>query len=155
MSQVAFSNAVTDLFGTRLPIVAGGLMWLGDADYVAAASRAGIIGFITAASFPEPQALRSEIRRCRELCEGGPFGVLDGRSGRRRADGHLRVLRWHDGDDVGADHQGRAAAVRRDLHGHHCARAFRLQPRSDRTTSSMSKALRSRAGIRSVQRAPC
>jgi nitronate monooxygenase len=75
MSQIAFRNAVTDLFGTRLPIVAGGLMWLADADYVAAASRAGIIGFITAASFPEPQALRAEIRRCRELCEGGPFGV--------------------------------------------------------------------------------
>ncbi|MGF6820845.1 NAD(P)H-dependent flavin oxidoreductase YrpB (nitropropane dioxygenase family) [Paraburkholderia atlantica] len=75
MSQPAFSNAVTELFGTRLPIVAGGLMWLADADYVAAASRAGIIGFITAASFPEPQGLRAEIRRCRELCEGGPFGV--------------------------------------------------------------------------------
>ncbi|OUL96104.1 NAD(P)H-dependent flavin oxidoreductase [Paraburkholderia hospita] len=75
MSQIAFRNAVTELFGTRMPIVAGGLMWLADADYVAAASRAGIIGFITAASFPEPQALRAEIRRCRELCEGGPFGV--------------------------------------------------------------------------------
>ncbi|AXF05331.1 NAD(P)H-dependent flavin oxidoreductase [Paraburkholderia hospita] len=75
MSQIAFRNAVTELFGTRLPIVAGGLMWLADADYVAAASRAGIIGFITAASFPEPQAMRAEIRRCRELCEGGPFGV--------------------------------------------------------------------------------
>ncbi|MBP0594972.1 nitronate monooxygenase [Paraburkholderia sp. LEh10] len=75
MSQTAFSNAVTELFGIRLPIVAGGLMWLADADYVAAASRAGIIGFITAASFPEPQALREQIRRCRDLCEGGPFGV--------------------------------------------------------------------------------
>jgi len=70
-----FPTAVTELFGTRLPVVAGGLMWLADATYVAAASRAGIIGFITAASFPEPDALRSEIRRCRELCEGGPFGV--------------------------------------------------------------------------------
>jgi nitronate monooxygenase len=75
MSQSIFSNAVTELFGTRLPIVAGGLMWLANADYVAAASRAGIIGFITAASFPEPHALRAEIRRCRDLCEGGPFGV--------------------------------------------------------------------------------
>ncbi|SAK68042.1 NAD(P)H-dependent flavin oxidoreductase [Caballeronia ptereochthonis] len=75
MSQRFFANAVTELFGTRLPIVAGGLMWLADAEYVAAASRAGIIGFITAASFPEPQALRAEIRRCRELCAGGPFGV--------------------------------------------------------------------------------
>jgi nitronate monooxygenase len=70
-----FSTPVTELFGIRLPIVAGGLMWLADARYVAAASRAGIIGFITAASFPETQALRDEIRRCRDLCDGGPFGV--------------------------------------------------------------------------------
>ena len=75
MSHKPFSNRVTDLFRTRLPVVAGGLMWLANADYVAAASRAGIIGFITAASFPEPHALRAEIKRCRELCDGGPFGV--------------------------------------------------------------------------------
>ncbi|BBU32000.1 nitronate monooxygenase (plasmid) [Burkholderia sp. THE68] len=75
MIESAFSNAVTELFGTRLPIVAGSLMWLADAEYVAAASRAGIIGFIAAASFPDPQTLRAEIRRCRELCAGGPFGV--------------------------------------------------------------------------------
>ena len=75
MTEIVYRNAVNALFGTRLPIVAGGLMWLADADYVAAASRAGIIGFITAAGFPEPQALRAEIRRCRDLCEGGPFGV--------------------------------------------------------------------------------
>jgi NAD(P)H-dependent flavin oxidoreductase YrpB (nitropropane dioxygenase family) len=75
MSGAPFPTAITELFGTRLPIVAGGLMWLANADYVAAASRAGIIGFITAASFPDPAALRAEIRRCRSLCDGGPFGV--------------------------------------------------------------------------------
>ncbi|MDO8654688.1 MAG: nitronate monooxygenase [Undibacterium sp.] len=75
MRQTPFPPPVTELFGTRLPIVAGGLMWLSDANYVAAASRAGIIGFITAASFPDPQTLRAEIRRCRDLCDGGPFGV--------------------------------------------------------------------------------
>ena len=42
-----FQTSATQLFGTRLPIVAGGLMWLADANYVAAAGRAGIIGFIT------------------------------------------------------------------------------------------------------------
>lgn len=68
-------TAITRLYGIRAPIIAGGLMWLANADYVAAASRAGIMGFITAASFPEPQALRDEIRRCRDLCQGGPFGV--------------------------------------------------------------------------------
>lgn len=72
---VPFATAATRLFGTRLPIVAGGLMWLSDARYVAAASRAGLIGFITAASFPDEARLRDEIRRCRELCDGGPFGV--------------------------------------------------------------------------------
>ncbi|PWC44765.1 nitronate monooxygenase [Azospirillum sp. TSO22-1] len=66
---------VTEFFGTRLPIVASGLQWLANADYAAAASRAGLMGFLTAASFPELSDLRDEIRRCRDLCEGGPFGV--------------------------------------------------------------------------------
>ncbi|UEM25215.1 nitronate monooxygenase (plasmid) [Skermanella mucosa] len=69
------NTRVTEFFGTRIPIVASGLQWLATADYAAAASRAGIMGFITAASFPEPAALRDEIRRCRDLAEGGPFGV--------------------------------------------------------------------------------
>ena len=66
---------LTDFFGCRLPIVAGGLHWLSNADYVAAAARAGRLGFITAASFPEPKRLREEIRRCRDLADGRPFGV--------------------------------------------------------------------------------
>ncbi len=69
------NTRVTEFFGTRLPIVASGLQWLANADYAAAASRAGIMGFLTAASFPELPALRDEIRRCRDLAEGGPFGV--------------------------------------------------------------------------------
>ncbi|MEN9905687.1 MAG: hypothetical protein RLZZ555_2252 [Pseudomonadota bacterium] len=73
--RASVRNAITELFGIRLPVVAGGLMWLSDARYVAAAASAGIIGFITAASFSEPDALRREIRLCRELCAGAPFGV--------------------------------------------------------------------------------
>lgn len=68
-------TAVTRLFGTRLPIVAGGLMWLANADYVAAAAKAGIMGFITAASFADADELRAEIRRCREMAGDRPFGV--------------------------------------------------------------------------------
>ena len=75
MQQGSWPTAATTLFGTRLPIVAGGLMWLSNADYVAAAARSGMMGFITAASFPESAALRAEIRRCRELCGSAPFGV--------------------------------------------------------------------------------
>ena len=75
MKPTLFDTAVTRTYGTRLPVVAGGLMWLSDADYVAAAARAGSISFITAASFPDPDVLRAEIRRCRSLCEGAPFGI--------------------------------------------------------------------------------
>ncbi len=70
-----FRTRITELFGTRLPIVASGLQWLSTADYVAAAAHAGMIGFITAASFAELDELRAEIRRCHELADGRPFGV--------------------------------------------------------------------------------
>ena len=58
-----------------MPIVAGGLMWLADADYVAAAAGAGIMGFITAASFPDPGDLKAEIAKARRLCGQKPFGL--------------------------------------------------------------------------------
>lgn len=77
MTQIPeiFDTAVTRTFGTRLPVVAGGLQWLANAEYVSAAAHAGIISFITAASFPDLEDLRAEIRRCREMCGGKPFGV--------------------------------------------------------------------------------
>lgn len=74
-STVASGQTFNQIFGTRLPIVAGGMMWLSDANYVAAAARAGILGFITAATFPDEADLRAEIRKCRELADGKPFGV--------------------------------------------------------------------------------
>jgi nitronate monooxygenase len=70
-----FRTAITDLYGTRLPIVAGGLQWLANADYVAAAAKAGIIGFITAASHPNTAALRDDIARCQDMVGDLPFGV--------------------------------------------------------------------------------
>ena len=70
-----FKTPITDLFGIKLPVIAGGLQWLANADYVAAAANAGIIGFITAASFPDLDDLRGEIRRCREMSGDNPFGV--------------------------------------------------------------------------------
>ena len=70
-----FKTRITELYGIRLPIVASGLMWLADPVYVAAVARAGLIGFMTAASFPDVNALRTGIRRCRELSAGKPFGV--------------------------------------------------------------------------------
>lgn len=71
----SISTALTDMFNLRLPVIAGGLMWLSDATYVSAAARAGILGFITAASFPDDDDLRAEIRKCREMSDGNTFGV--------------------------------------------------------------------------------
>jgi NADH:quinone reductase (non-electrogenic) len=71
----ALATPLTVGFGTRLPVVAGGLMWLGNAEYVAAGARAGILSFITAATFPDPGELRREIRRAHDLAGGRPFGV--------------------------------------------------------------------------------
>ena len=70
-----FDTPVTQTFGTRLPIVAGGLQWLAKAEYVSAAARAGIVSFITAASFSDLKDLEAEIETCRSLSNGKPFGV--------------------------------------------------------------------------------
>lgn len=70
-----FETSITSLFGTRLPIIAGGMHWLSNAYYVAAVAKAGMMGFLSAGSFLEPGKLRDEIRRCRDLTEGLPFGV--------------------------------------------------------------------------------
>jgi len=64
----SLNTELSQAFGLRLPVVAGGLQWLADASYVSAAARAGVLPFLTAASFPEPDDLRAEIRRTR-----GPF----------------------------------------------------------------------------------
>ncbi|MGA0023443.1 MAG: NAD(P)H-dependent flavin oxidoreductase [Burkholderiales bacterium] len=75
MSAAPFKTRITDLYGIRLPVIASGLMWLAEPVYVAAVARAGLIGFMTSASFPDTDALRAGIRRCRELAAGKPFGV--------------------------------------------------------------------------------
>ena len=65
---------ITDLFGIERPIVQGGLMWIARSELASAVGNAGGIGFMTALSFPEPDGLRAEIRKCRELTDK-PFGV--------------------------------------------------------------------------------
>jgi len=88
-----FRTRITELFGIRVPIVASGLMWLANADYVGAAVNAGLMGFMTSASFPDLRALRDEIRRCREITGGKPFGVNIGvRAGDKDEERISRVL---------------------------------------------------------------
>lgn len=96
MRPPAFSTRITELFGIRHPILAGGLMWLADAPYVAAVVNAGGMGFITAVTFPDPQRFRDELRRCRDLTDGKPFGVNLSISRQRGAESqfldHLEIL---------------------------------------------------------------
>jgi NAD(P)H-dependent flavin oxidoreductase YrpB (nitropropane dioxygenase family) len=64
----------TELVGIDLPIVQGGMMWVGRAELAAAVSNAGGLGIITALTQPSPNALRAEIEHCRKLTDK-PFGV--------------------------------------------------------------------------------
>ncbi|MEZ5741383.1 MAG: nitronate monooxygenase family protein [Burkholderiaceae bacterium] len=65
---------ITELLGTRYPIVQGGMQWVGTAELASAVSNAGALGILTALTQPDPDALRAEIRRCRTMTDK-PFGV--------------------------------------------------------------------------------
>lgn len=62
-----------DLFGIRVPIVQTGMGWVATPELVAAASNAGAIGFLAAATIPPPE-VEAAILRVQSLTEK-PFGV--------------------------------------------------------------------------------
>jgi len=65
---------VTEMFDMAYPIVQGGLMWISTAPLTSAVANAGGMGFMTALSFPDADALRAEIRKCRQMTDK-PFGI--------------------------------------------------------------------------------
>ncbi len=65
---------ITELLGTRYPIIQGGMQWVGLAELASAVSNAGGLGILTALTQPTPDALRAEIARCRKMTDK-PFGV--------------------------------------------------------------------------------
>lgn len=65
---------VTELLGTRYPIIQGGMQWVGTAELASAVSNAGALGILTALTQPTPADLRKEIERCRTMTDR-PFGV--------------------------------------------------------------------------------
>lgn len=69
-----FETRITKLFNIEYPIICGGMYWLGRAELVAAVANAGGLGFITAATFGEPDAVRAEIRKARDLTDK-PIGL--------------------------------------------------------------------------------
>ena len=69
-----FKTRITEMFGIERPIVQGGLMWIARAELAAAVGNAGGIGFMTALTFPDADALKAEIRKCRAMTDK-PFGI--------------------------------------------------------------------------------
>src|SRR5258706_15093959 len=65
---------VTELLGIDVPIVQGGMQWVGRAELASAVSNAGGLGILTALTQPSPEHLRAEITRCRSMTDR-PFGV--------------------------------------------------------------------------------
>jgi NADH:quinone reductase (non-electrogenic) len=99
MREPLFRTRITELLGIRHPILCGGMgPAVSDARYVAAVVNAGGMGFIVAAGWGnEPEGLREQIRTCRTLTGGKPFGVnlyiSRQPGGLERARAHVEVLR--------------------------------------------------------------
>jgi len=75
---------LTEKLGLRVPLVMGGMQWVGTPKLAAAASNAGALGMVTALTQPSPQALREAIEATRAMIEPqiaaertkyGAFGV--------------------------------------------------------------------------------
>jgi NAD(P)H-dependent flavin oxidoreductase YrpB (nitropropane dioxygenase family) len=69
-----FKTRFTETFGVEHPIMMGGMQWVGRAELVAAVTNAGGLAVLSALTQPSPQALATEIARCRELTDR-TFGV--------------------------------------------------------------------------------
>jgi nitronate monooxygenase len=65
---------ITELLGIEYPILGGTMMDLSTAGFVAAISNAGALGIIASAIFREPEALREDIRKTKDLTDK-PFAV--------------------------------------------------------------------------------
>ena len=64
---------ITELLGTRYPIIQGGMQWVGRAELASAVSNAGGLGIIGAGHMP-PDLLRAEIQKVKKWTDK-PFGV--------------------------------------------------------------------------------
>ncbi|KAI1458124.1 hypothetical protein F4805DRAFT_425598 [Annulohypoxylon moriforme] len=69
-----FDTELTRRLGIKIPVVQGGMQYVGYAELAAAVSNAGGLGILTALTQPTPEDLRKEIQRCRKMTKN-PFGV--------------------------------------------------------------------------------
>lgn len=64
---------INELLGTTYPLIQGGMANIATGEFAAAVSNAGALGLIAGGGMPA-EALRQQIRRCKELTSK-PFGV--------------------------------------------------------------------------------
>ena len=69
-----FKTRITQLFGIKYPIIAGGMHLLSRAELVAAVSNAGGLGILASTTFETKEELQEEIRKTKTLTNK-PFGV--------------------------------------------------------------------------------
>lgn len=67
------SNRITELFGIKYPIIAGGMVWCSGWKLASAVSEAGGLGLIGAGSM-HPETLREHIQKCK-AATNKPYGV--------------------------------------------------------------------------------
>ena len=65
---------ITRMLGIKYPIIGGTMMWISNADFVAAISDAGGLGIIASAMYDSREAFAQAVDRVRELTEK-PFAV--------------------------------------------------------------------------------
>ena len=68
------SNRITDIFGIKYPIIAGGMAWCSGWRLAAAVTNAGGLGLIGAGSMTA-EVLEENIIKCRDAVNGKPYGV--------------------------------------------------------------------------------
>ncbi len=74
MTATTSTNRLCALLGIEHPIISGGMVWCSGWRLASAVSLAGGLGLIGAGSM-HPETLREHIHKCREACQGKPYGV--------------------------------------------------------------------------------
>ena len=62
-------TVLTNTLKLRVPLVMGGMQWVGKPALAAAVSNAGALGMLTALTQPTPEALRAAIEETRSLID--------------------------------------------------------------------------------------
>ena len=71
-----FKSRITEKLGVKYPIIGGTMMWISDADFVAAISNAGGLGILASAIYHSREEFAAAIDRIRELVASGRIGSV-------------------------------------------------------------------------------